>query len=257
MDDHEMVKEMLESCRFPEDLHPILAFIGGSELHGAKVEGTDDTDWCGIFLEPYTKCLGLSRMDHFVHTTGDGNGNTPADVDVTFYSLRKWTSLAVKGNPSILQFQFAHPKMYKSWWMQFQWSVDGHLAAKSQLSAFLGYGAAQLARLKGERGQKNVKRAAIEEKYGYDTKYAMHALRLTQEGIEYAETGKITCPRPNAAELIDVRLGKYTLPEICEKIEDGLADLHKARDLSPLPATLDIEKINKIVADVYREFYHQ
>jgi hypothetical protein len=25
----------------------IQAFIGGSQLHGAKVEGTDDTDWYG------------------------------------------------------------------------------------------------------------------------------------------------------------------------------------------------------------------
>jgi hypothetical protein len=31
---------------YPEDL--ILTFIGGSQLHGAKLDGKDDTDWYGV-----------------------------------------------------------------------------------------------------------------------------------------------------------------------------------------------------------------
>jgi hypothetical protein len=33
--------------------------------------------------------------------------------------------------------------------------------------------------------------------HGYDTKYAMHALRLGLQGIELLSTGRITLPVPN------------------------------------------------------------
>jgi uncharacterized protein len=85
--------------QFPESL--IQTFIGGSQLHGAKVGGTDDTDWYGIFIEHPEQSLGLDKYEHFVTTTGGKEGgNGPQDVDVCLYSLRKWAGLAAKGNPS-------------------------------------------------------------------------------------------------------------------------------------------------------------
>src|SRR5580700_1828829 len=92
--------------RYPDNL--ITAFIGGSQMHGAKLEGTDDTDWYGVYLELPERILGLDADEHFVYTTGGKRGgNGPGDVDVCLYSLRKWAKLAVKGNPSVLHFLFA------------------------------------------------------------------------------------------------------------------------------------------------------
>ena len=45
-------------------------------------------------------------------------------------------------------------------------------------------------------------------------------IRLYGEAIEFAETGKITLPRPNAEELIAIRRGKYKLTEIEEMGRD-------------------------------------
>jgi hypothetical protein len=39
---------------------------------------------------------------------------------------------------------------------------------------FLGFADDQMKRLLGQKGQKNVHRAELEDKHGYDTKYAMH-----------------------------------------------------------------------------------
>jgi uncharacterized protein len=73
---------------YPNNL--ILAFIGGSQLHGAKIDGTDDTDWYGVYVEPADKMIGLDRNEFFVFTTGGMvGGNGPKDVDVCFYTLRK------------------------------------------------------------------------------------------------------------------------------------------------------------------------
>jgi hypothetical protein len=86
---------------FPYPQNLIQAFVGGSQLHGAKVAGTDDTDWYGVYIEPPSKMMGLDRNEFFVFTTGGKEGgNGPADVDVCLYTLRKWAGMAAKGNPS-------------------------------------------------------------------------------------------------------------------------------------------------------------
>src|ERR1035438_598468 len=83
-------------------------FIGGSELHGAKVGATDDLDLYGVFLDPPAVVLGIAPRTHFVWSTAsDDRRNGPDDVDVTLYSLRRWAQLAAKGNATALHFLFA------------------------------------------------------------------------------------------------------------------------------------------------------
>jgi uncharacterized protein len=68
-------------------------FIGGSELHGAKVGQTDDTDLYGVYIEDPQSALGLNSREHFVWSTaGDDRRNGPDDVDVTLYSLSHHSS---------------------------------------------------------------------------------------------------------------------------------------------------------------------
>ena len=98
----------------------IMACIGGSQAHGAKLGATDDTDWYGLYIPPPTKLLGLEREEHFVFTTGGKlGGNGPLDVDVCLYTLMKWAGLAAKGNPSALHFLFAPLEFTTNTWDQF------------------------------------------------------------------------------------------------------------------------------------------
>jgi RNA repair pathway DNA polymerase beta family len=83
-------------------------FVGGSELHGAKVKDTDDLDIYGVYLEPPELVLGLDKQDFYVWSTaGNERRNTADDIDVCLYSLRKWAGLAAKGNPTGLHFLFS------------------------------------------------------------------------------------------------------------------------------------------------------
>jgi hypothetical protein len=53
-------------------------FIGGSELHGAKVGATDDLDIYGVFLDLPPVVLGLETRKHFVWSTAtDDRRNGP------------------------------------------------------------------------------------------------------------------------------------------------------------------------------------
>lgn len=103
---------------FPYPDRLIHLFVGGSELHGAKVQGTDDLDIYGVYIEPLEMALGLDSLPHFVWSTaGDDRRNGPNDVDVTLYSLKQWAGLACKGNPTALHFLFAKNTLTSDIWV--------------------------------------------------------------------------------------------------------------------------------------------
>src|ERR1700752_4883496 len=98
----------VEQSQFPYLDSLINLFVGGSELHGAKVKDTDDRALYGVYLEPPALVLGLDKQEFYVWSTaGNERRNGPDDIDVCLYSLRKWAALAAKGNPTALHFLFA------------------------------------------------------------------------------------------------------------------------------------------------------
>jgi predicted nucleotidyltransferase len=234
-----------------------LAFIGGSQAHGAKLGATDDTDWYGLYIPPPERVLGLDVEEHFVFTTGGQvGGNGPEDVDVCLYTLMKWARLAAKGNPSALHFLFVPPEFTTEAWDRVARRPEPFLA-NGHVKPFLGFADDQMKRLLGEKGQKNVHRAALEEEHGYDTKYAMHVIRLYGEAKELMETGRITLPRPNKDELIEIRKGKYSLGEIKELGAQLEAEALAAQATSPLPDSVDRDAISQLMADTHLRFWQQ
>ena len=104
----EQLLAAVEQSQFPHLGNLIHLFVGGSELHGAKVKNTDDLDIYGAYLEPPELVIGLDKQDFYVWSTaGNERRNGPDDIDVFLYSLRKWAGLAAKGNPTALHFLFA------------------------------------------------------------------------------------------------------------------------------------------------------
>jgi len=228
--------------------HLIMACIGGSQAHGAKGGATDDTDWYGLYIPPPARVLGLDREEHFVFTTGGQlGGNGPQDVDVCLYTLIKWAGLAAKGNPSALHFLFAPLAFTTEAWNRVSARPELFLA-KGHLKPFLGFADDQLKRLLGQKGQRNIHRAELEQQHGYDTKYAMHVVRLYGEAKELMQTGHISLPRPNKDELIAIREGKYTLSEIRELADQLESEALAAQATSPLPNLIDRDAISTLIA---------
>ena len=232
-----------------------MAYIGGSQAHGAKLGETDDTDWYGLYIPPPDKVLGLEHEEHFVFTTGGKRGgNGPQDVDVCLYTLMKWAGLAAKGNPSALHFLFAPLEFGTATWETVRARAEIFLA-KGHAKPFLGFADDQMKRLLGQKGQKNVHRAELEERHGYDTKYAMHVIRLYGEAKELMEHGRITLPRPDKDELVEIRKGKYSLSEIRELGAQLESEVLAAQARSPLPDRADRDAISQLIAKVHLEFW--
>lgn len=88
---------------------------------------------------------------------------------------------------------------------------------------------------------------------GADWKALYHAVRITEQTIELLQTGLITFPRWNAADLIKIRLGEYAPEAVYERIEEGIVKIENAQAASELPDEADREFINKLVRDIHLE----
>lgn len=64
------------------------------------------------------------------------------------------------------------------------------------------------------KAERNETRHQLEVNFGYDTKHAMHLVRLMRMGEEILTTGQVLVKRPDAQELLDIRAGKWTLEEL-------------------------------------------
>lgn len=233
----------------------------GSTVHGLSVAGTDDKDELGICIEPPEYVIGLRHFEQYIYRSKpQGVRSEPGDLDLTIYGLRKFCSLALKGNPSILLlFNVPEEKcsVLTDLGKELR-SLSWYFASKKAGAAFLGYMQQQRQRLMGERGQMNVKRPELIEKYGYDTKYAGHILRLGYQGIEYMWNGRFTIPMPTkqANYIVAVRTGQVSENEVLTKAGELEAELKDAIDTTMLPDEPDYDTVNRFLYDAYTRWWN-
>jgi uncharacterized protein len=229
----------------------------GSGVHGTSIGGQDDRDEMGICLEPPEFVTGLARVpngsdgngppvpfeQYERHTVWDqpgglGNRSGAGDLDVVIYSARKWARLALAGNPTVLLVLFVPDEevVYRNQ-VGAELVDNAHrFVSKQAAQRFLGYLQAQKAAMTGEVGA-HTNRPELIATHGYDTKYAMHALRLGYQGAELLSTGRITLPvpEPNRTYLRSIRRGEVELDEVVEAVSAAEAELVRLKATSALP----------------------
>lgn len=242
----------------------IHTFIGGSELHGAKVKDTDDLDIYGLYIEKPQTMLGLDATKppkhfHVWSSATNERRNGPEDVDIALYGLNKWATMVAKGNPTALNFLFAPSILtgeVRQEWENIRWRVRNAVVSKYASHEFKGFADAQLGRLLGTkgRGQKG-QRPDLEAKFGYDVKAGMHVMRLLDEAIELMTTGYMTFPRPNKELLVHIRTGGWSLDRLTSEANRRFAELDKAVELSNLPDEADIKALDQIITEAYHRHW--
>jgi hypothetical protein len=99
--------------------------------------------------------------------------------------------------------------------------------------------------------ERNAKRHELESNFGYDTKHAMHIVRLMRMGEEILTEGVVKVMRPDAQELLDIRNGKWTYEELLSWAEDK-DDLvrNKLYKTSHLPKKVNLNLATKVLMEV-------
>lgn len=96
------------------------------------------------------------------------------------------------------------------------------------------------------REGRNAARQEMEEKSGYDTKAAMHLIRLMLEGEELLKKGTITFPLEQAGWLKEVRRGLLTYEEFLEYVQSMQSKFDKWYDESTLPHSANFDGIQRL-----------
>lgn len=237
----------------------VLRATVGSRLYGVEIDETADRDEMGLCIEPPEYVIGLGRFEQWVHRSKpDGQRSEPVDLDLTVYGLRKWATLALNGNPTVIQLMFLPASAI----LERVESVNVEvlapfLASRRAASAFLGYMTQQKQRLLGERGQMSVKRPELVEEHGYDTKYAAHVVRLAHQGIEYMTSGRLTLPLPDEvrAEVVAVRRGEVDFNACMTRIGELEHKLVALKDTTELPEQPDYAAVNRWLIEVYEQWW--
>lgn len=101
--------------------------------------------------------------------------------------------------------------------------------------------------------QYGVRARAAERNEGVDWKAMSHAVRVGRQALELLATGRITFPRPEAANLVAVKRGELPYADVAEEIEQLLADVEAAQQTSPLPESADRGFMDEMICRAYRE----
>lgn len=106
------------------------------------------------------------------------------------------------------------------------------------------------------RKNRNPKRAGLEERYGYDTKHAMHLCRLLNMGCEILQGQGVLVRRQDAEWLQGVRQGCLTYPELLKWVAERETALSRAEAHSQLPLEPDREKAEQLVIEITEQFLY-
>ncbi len=139
----------------------------------------------GVCVEPRRYVVGFGKFEQWVYRSAAereayaGARSRAGDLE------RKWARLALQGNPTVLLLLYLPDEavvIRTDAGEQLQ-KLAPAFGSRHAGKRFLGYLEAQRQRLVGERGQRDVNRTDLVEQFGYDTKYAMHMLRLGHQGV--------------------------------------------------------------------------
>jgi len=243
-----------QDSMFPHNV--ILAGYRGSIAHGMYVPNSDpnsidDKDLMGVTIAPLDTYFGLKHFEQ--------KETTIREWDTVTYEFVKFVRLLSKANPNVLSMLWLEKQHYIHITTLGQRLIDNRdlFVSKSIYQSYTGYAHGQLKRMTAynKKGYMGAKRKKIVEKFGYDTKNAAHLIRLLRLGTEFLLTGELEVFRHDAKQLLEIKLGEWTLERVHKEAEHQFKRAEAAYDKSTLPVKADFEKINNLCVGILCEHF--
>lgn len=104
------------------------------------------------------------------------------------------------------------------------------------------------------KNHRNPDRSVLEDNHGYDTKHAMHLIRLLRMGDEITTEGQVNVLRSDRDELLSIRNGLLSYDDLIKMAEYYDEKLNLAYETSILPRSPDDKAINKLLISITEDF---
>lgn len=235
----------------------ILSAYRGSIANGMYVpksnpDSIDDKDTMSVCVPPLDYYFGLK--DYYSRGTLEVK---EGEWDIVCYEVRKFVGLLKKGNPNVISLLWLEPNYY------LKRTAPGDLLianrelfnSKQIYHSFTGYAYDQLKKMTAFsfNGYMGEKRKQLVTKFGYDTKNAAHLIRLLRMAIEFLNEGRFIVQRPDATQLLDIKLGGWKLEQVKEESERLFRRAEEAYDRCKLPARVDDYLIDQLLVGILRD----
>lgn len=101
--------------------------------------------------------------------------------------------------------------------------------------------------------ERNPDRAALEAKFGFDTKHGMHLVRLSRMCVELLTHGEMRVKRPDAKELLAIRSGAWSYDHLMAWFEEQEARIEEAVEVSTLPKKPNLKALDDLCCSLIGE----
>lgn len=237
----------------------LISALIGSHAYGTATDESD-MDFMTVIAAPDSVYLSL---DWFGQQGTKERKNMCGDVilsESTEYEVTKFMRLCQNFNPNVI------PLLWLSSYLEVhplgQLLIDNRriFNSKVALYSFVGYASGQVQKMGANNpatGKMGARRKELRDKFGYDTKYMMHALRLSRMIAEFFECDgeELIVDRTNydAEFLKKVRAGGITYEHGKEQIEVMLEMAKRKAAKSSLPEEPNKEAIRDLARYILRK----
>jgi len=222
-------------------VNTIYEVLSGSHAYGLN-HPHSDKDIRGIFVPSANELLGFGYKE-----------TRERKPDKTYHSLRKYLGLALKANPSILSWLWIRPSLIMR---TTECSAEMRMNRVKLLSrhcykTFGGYAISQLKKMEKSQGmptgyamhgERDAASDPPSARAGYDTKNAMHLIRILRSGLGLLKHGDYELHREqDRGELLAIRAGEWRIEEVADEARHLMREMDVALIDSPLPQEPDRE----------------
>lgn len=195
------------------------------------------------------------RFDQWTqhHIAGPGS---LVEYDATVYSIVRYLHLCMENNPNMIDSLFTPQRCVLHATAIGQQVRDRRreFLHKGGFHKYKGYSYAQLSKIKDKVNASNPDRAENIERHGYDTKFAMHVVRLLCQIEQIMVEGDLDLER-NREQLKAVRRGEWTLAQLEEWFIAKERSLETLYSASKLPHGPDEPAIKQLLLDCLEAHY--
>jgi len=238
-------------------MHTGLMILGqtGSHAYGTETE-TSDVDYKGIAVPTPDHYFGFNPAKEYNGPSmAKQQKNKKDDIDIIIMPIAKFVKSATNGHPNDLELLFLKESdyVYLNDYGRALIDIRQHFLSKKTGHRFYGYAKSQTQKMLElkSNGEANPETIA---KYGYDTKFYMHTVRLLTSAITILKTREFHVKHLQADELKALRNGKHTLAQAVENIEVLNKKLLAAHGNSQLPEEPEWEFIEKQLTRITSSF---
>lgn len=229
-------------------IHPIILKVRtGSHCHGTALP-TSDVDTRGVCIPNEHYFLGIKNFEQF----------EDKENDTVIYGWAKFIHLAIKGNMSIMNIMFVHKKdiFFKDEFGDRLLAFRENFLSRNIVRAAYGFCKSQIhkmARCHGDCGN----RKELVDKHGFDTKFAYHAVMITNMSIDLLKSGVYVPLRPPSEQklLLKIRNGEINYEKVTEIIQQNLLTIKTLEIISDLKDTPNLELISDFSVNFLKDYF--